>query len=214
MRCMIRAGADILGPIAQMGRRGALRGPRPQLFAEAAGRSGLSFVPRTTPPSESATPRSSRTSSRVSRRSPGDARSAPAPRPPARAARRDPRDPHRKLPRDREAQAPRGRPGSRVVPRGRLSRERPTRAGARGARRSSATRPSTASARALPGRRHRDTPRDVDAALRNGCRALGVATGRYRIEDLRAAGAHAAVASLEDPAPLWDILGDGAGTPP
>lgn len=52
-----------------------------------------------------------------------------------------------------------------------------------------------------------DTPRDVEAAIATGCRALGVATGKYAVEDLEAAGAHAAVRTLEDPRPLWDLLG-------
>jgi phosphoglycolate phosphatase-like HAD superfamily hydrolase len=43
-----------------------------------------------------------------------------------------------------------------------------------------------------------DTPRDVDCALAHGARVLAVATGRYGVEELRAAGAERVVASLED----------------
>lgn len=61
-----------------------------------------------------------------------------------------------------------------------------------------------------------DTPRDVAAALATGCRVLGVATGKYAIEDLQAAGAHAAVRTLEDAGPLWRLLGadDDSGPRP
>lgn len=41
-----------------------------------------------------------------------------------------------------------------------------------------------------------DTPHDVRCALAHGCRALGVATGQYQVEALRAAGAHRAVTDL------------------
>lgn len=58
-----------------------------------------------------------------------------------------------------------------------------------------------------------DTPRDVDAALRNGCRALGVATGKYDVAALLEAGAHAAVETLEDPGPLWALLNGQAPHP-
>ena len=43
-----------------------------------------------------------------------------------------------------------------------------------------------------------DTPRDVEAALRTGARAVGVATGEYSTADLAAAGAHAVLADLTD----------------
>jgi len=51
-----------------------------------------------------------------------------------------------------------------------------------------------------------DTPRDVEAALANGCRVLAVATGKYGVEALLEAGATAAVADLSDPAPLLGLL--------
>lgn len=41
-----------------------------------------------------------------------------------------------------------------------------------------------------------DTPHDVSAALENGCRCLGVATGAFNVAQLRAAGAHHAVENL------------------
>ncbi|HYE02979.1 MAG TPA: haloacid dehalogenase-like hydrolase [Phycisphaerales bacterium] len=41
-----------------------------------------------------------------------------------------------------------------------------------------------------------DSPHDVRCALAHGCRALGVATGMHRVEDLRAAGAHLALPDL------------------
>lgn len=43
-----------------------------------------------------------------------------------------------------------------------------------------------------------DTPADVRCALAHNCRALGVATGQYSLDDLRAAGAHHAVNNLRD----------------
>ncbi len=54
-----------------------------------------------------------------------------------------------------------------------------------------------------------DSPRDVEAALANGCVAFAVATGKYAAEDLRRRGAHVAVRDLSDPSPLLDLLGDG-----
>jgi phosphoglycolate phosphatase-like HAD superfamily hydrolase len=51
-----------------------------------------------------------------------------------------------------------------------------------------------------------DTPRDVDCALQNGSRCLAVATGFHPIEELRAAGAHRAVADLSDPEVLLSML--------
>ncbi len=41
-----------------------------------------------------------------------------------------------------------------------------------------------------------DTPLDIEAALAAGARAVGVATGPFSAEDLRAAGAHAVLADL------------------
>jgi phosphoglycolate phosphatase len=45
-----------------------------------------------------------------------------------------------------------------------------------------------------------DTPLDVEAALATGARAVGVATGSYSAADLVAAGAHAVLPDLTDPA--------------
>jgi phosphoglycolate phosphatase len=45
-----------------------------------------------------------------------------------------------------------------------------------------------------------DTPLDVEAALASGARAVGVATGRSSEADLAAAGAHAVLPDLADPA--------------
>lgn len=54
-----------------------------------------------------------------------------------------------------------------------------------------------------------DTPLDVDCAKAHGCRAIGVATGPYSVEQLATAGADLAVADLSDTEALvrW-ILGD------
>jgi phosphoglycolate phosphatase len=53
-----------------------------------------------------------------------------------------------------------------------------------------------------------DTPHDIDCAVANGCRSLGVATGSHPVEELAACGATRAVADLSDTA---DILGWLAG---
>lgn len=45
-----------------------------------------------------------------------------------------------------------------------------------------------------------DTPHDVAAALANGARAVGVATGSFSVAQLEAAGAHAVLADLADTA--------------
>lgn len=45
-----------------------------------------------------------------------------------------------------------------------------------------------------------DTPLDVAAALATGARAVGVATGSYAAAELAAAGAHAVLPDLTDPA--------------
>jgi phosphoglycolate phosphatase-like HAD superfamily hydrolase len=47
-----------------------------------------------------------------------------------------------------------------------------------------------------------DTPHDVEAGHGAGIRVVGVATGEYDIEQLRAAGADFAVASLRDGLPV------------
>jgi phosphoglycolate phosphatase len=46
-----------------------------------------------------------------------------------------------------------------------------------------------------------DTPRDVDAAHATGCVCVAVASGRYGVDELRAAGADHVLASLADPFP-------------
>ncbi len=43
-----------------------------------------------------------------------------------------------------------------------------------------------------------DTPLDVEAALATGARAVGVATGRFTVSELAAAGAHAVLPDLAD----------------
>lgn len=52
-----------------------------------------------------------------------------------------------------------------------------------------------------------DTPLDVQAGHEAGCAVLGVATGRYGREDLRAAGANHVVETLEAPEALRLLLG-------
>ena len=51
-----------------------------------------------------------------------------------------------------------------------------------------------------------DTIRDVDCALQNGSRCLGVGTGLRPLDELQAAGAHRVVADLSDPEPLLSML--------
>ncbi len=53
-----------------------------------------------------------------------------------------------------------------------------------------------------------DTPLDIDCATAHGCRAIGVATGPYSVEQLMSAGADLAVSDLSDTTVLlrW-ILG-------
>jgi phosphoglycolate phosphatase-like HAD superfamily hydrolase len=56
-----------------------------------------------------------------------------------------------------------------------------------------------------------DTPRDIEAAHAAGAVAVGVATGRYTVEALRAAGADHALATLEHPLPgVWGSPREGA----
>jgi phosphoglycolate phosphatase len=56
-----------------------------------------------------------------------------------------------------------------------------------------------------------DTPLDVEAALTNGARAVGVATGSFSIEELIEAGADAVLDDLSDTAQAIDaILGPAA----
>jgi phosphoglycolate phosphatase len=52
-----------------------------------------------------------------------------------------------------------------------------------------------------------DTPHDVSAARANGAFALGVATGKSSVDELRAAGAHAAVPDCSDVDAILCILG-------
>jgi phosphoglycolate phosphatase len=52
-----------------------------------------------------------------------------------------------------------------------------------------------------------DTPRDVDAAHHAGCPVLGVATGRYGEDELRACGADHVVPALDHPDALRLLLG-------
>jgi phosphoglycolate phosphatase-like HAD superfamily hydrolase len=47
-----------------------------------------------------------------------------------------------------------------------------------------------------------DTPLDVEAAHGAGIRAIGVATGEYRLEELAAAGADETIETLELAGPL------------
>lgn len=47
-----------------------------------------------------------------------------------------------------------------------------------------------------------DTPRDVEGAHAAGIECVGVATGHYTVDQLREAGADAAIGSLEEPLPL------------
>lgn len=51
-----------------------------------------------------------------------------------------------------------------------------------------------------------DTPHDVDAALRHGAVAVGVATGRCGAEELREAGAHVVLGDLADTAAVLDAV--------
>jgi len=54
-----------------------------------------------------------------------------------------------------------------------------------------------------------DTPLDIDCAKAHGCRAIGVGTGPYSVEQLRACGADLAVADLSDTDALagWILRG-------
>ena len=57
-----------------------------------------------------------------------------------------------------------------------------------------------------------DTPRDIECACQAGCRVLAVATGHYSLEALQAENPDAAVATLEDAAPLWAMLEENSAT--
>ena len=52
-----------------------------------------------------------------------------------------------------------------------------------------------------------DTPHDVEAALAHKARAIAVATGRYDVAELRAAGAHVVLPDLTDTAAVLALLG-------
>jgi phosphoglycolate phosphatase len=58
-----------------------------------------------------------------------------------------------------------------------------------------------------------DTPRDVSAARAHGVPVVGVATGRYPAEELRRAGAHGVLATLDGAAPALLAWVEG-GAPP
>ncbi|MHB1131559.1 MAG: HAD family hydrolase [Chloroflexota bacterium] len=61
-----------------------------------------------------------------------------------------------------------------------------------------------------------DTPRDVEAAHAAGAVAVGVATGKYTVDQLRAAGADHLLPTLESPLPgIAEALGQaGSQSPP
>jgi phosphoglycolate phosphatase len=56
-----------------------------------------------------------------------------------------------------------------------------------------------------------DTPRDVQAGLDGGAKVVAVATGESSADELRLAGAHAVLSSLEDTAALTKALRDVRG---
>ncbi|MGH7855810.1 MAG: HAD hydrolase-like protein, partial [Candidatus Binatia bacterium] len=58
-----------------------------------------------------------------------------------------------------------------------------------------------------------DTPRDVECGRAHGCVTFAVATGRYGVGDLRAAGADHVVADLGDPSPLLALVDSLARLP-
>ena len=51
-----------------------------------------------------------------------------------------------------------------------------------------------------------DTPDDVECGVSIGARAIGVATGRYSVEELRARGAAAVFADLTDTTAVVDAI--------
>lgn len=57
-----------------------------------------------------------------------------------------------------------------------------------------------------------DTPRDVEAAHAAGAVAVGVATGKYTVDELRAAGADHVLPSLESPLPVPGASRPGPST--
>jgi len=52
-----------------------------------------------------------------------------------------------------------------------------------------------------------DTPADVRCARAHGLSLVAVGTGRFSVDELRAAGADVAVNDLSDPRPVWRALG-------
>src|SRR5512138_1798938 len=58
-----------------------------------------------------------------------------------------------------------------------------------------------------------DTPRDVAAAHHAGCTVLGVATGRFSVDELAACGADHVAPTLEDPDAVRVLLGRVSATP-
>lgn len=56
-----------------------------------------------------------------------------------------------------------------------------------------------------------DTPHDVSCALAGGCECLGVATGRFGLEELRRAGAHRTEADLSNTGAILAWLGMNEG---
>jgi phosphoglycolate phosphatase len=58
-----------------------------------------------------------------------------------------------------------------------------------------------------------DTPRDVAAAHHAGCTVLGVATGRFGVDELRACGADHVAPTLEHPDAVDVLLGRAARAP-
>lgn len=59
-----------------------------------------------------------------------------------------------------------------------------------------------------------DTPHDVDCAIHNGCRVLGVATGAFSVDELNRGGAHLAVENLEATDDVLDWLLQSTGAVP
>jgi len=51
-----------------------------------------------------------------------------------------------------------------------------------------------------------DTPNDMTCGADVGARAIGVATGHYEVDELIAAGGHAAFADFTDPHPVLDAI--------
>lgn len=51
-----------------------------------------------------------------------------------------------------------------------------------------------------------DTPHDIACAKAHGCRSFAVATGPFKLDELRRAGADLVVPNLSDPTPLLDLL--------